>query len=447
MSIQSQLSRVAYNVSDTLSAINEMGGTLPANATSDDMAAGVRSITTGAAIDDATVSTTKTYSSSKIEARFAEIGTQEEIVQQVIAALGTPVFGTVDEDNNIILSGELASGTYTLKYEDADGNLTEIGTLKKGSSYTNMIPLSINSDGSEYVGANGEDGYKTDTRLNSSSVESTSNATGYCVTGFIPVKPGDVIYFKNVNYTPGTSDSGAYIASYDSTYTKINSTTVQSGSLTEGHSAYKPVTTYSDTGYIESVTLSDGTLPYAYIRISAKGINADSIITVNEPITEQGTSSEPEIAYTNQIAASINSDGSEFVGTNGEDGYKTNTRLNSSGVEATLAGSGVTGFIPIKQYDVVRLQGIAIKPGTSSSGNYIAFYDASFAKITAIKMDSVTGTTYDYIFGSRVLDADGNLTQFIFFDDQAKGYAYMRVSCEAGITADSIITVNEEITD
>lgn len=210
---------------------------------------------------------------------------QQAIVQQVIAALGTPVFGTVDENKHITLSGHLANGTYTIAFEDTDGFTSEICTIKKGNSYTNMISRSINSDGSEFVGANGEDGYKTD------------------------------------------------------------------------------------------------------------------------------------------------------------------TRLNSSGVEATLAGSGVTGFIPIKQHDVVRMQGIAIKPGASSSGNYIAFYDTSFAKITAIKMDAVTGTAYDYIFGSSVLDADGNLIQFTFVDDPARGYAYMRVSCEAGITADSIITINEEITE
>jgi hypothetical protein len=57
---------------------------------------------------------------------------QEAIVQQVITALGTPVFGRVDADNNIILTGELADGTYTLKYEDAAGNLTEIGSIDIG---------------------------------------------------------------------------------------------------------------------------------------------------------------------------------------------------------------------------------------------------------------------------------------------------------------------------
>lgn len=63
---------------------------------------------------------------------------QEAIVQQVIVALGTPVFGRVDENNNIILTGKLADGTYTLKYEDADGNVTEIGTVDVGE----QIPTS-----------------------------------------------------------------------------------------------------------------------------------------------------------------------------------------------------------------------------------------------------------------------------------------------------------------
>ena len=57
------------------------------------------------------------------------VADQESIVQQVITVLGIPVFGRVDAENNIILTGELADGVYTLKYEDADGNVTEIGTF------------------------------------------------------------------------------------------------------------------------------------------------------------------------------------------------------------------------------------------------------------------------------------------------------------------------------
>lgn len=66
---------------------------------------------------------------------------QEAIVQQVITALGTPVFGRVDAENNIILTGELVEGTYTIKYEDTDGEQTTIGTLTTTAAptYTNLF--------------------------------------------------------------------------------------------------------------------------------------------------------------------------------------------------------------------------------------------------------------------------------------------------------------------
>lgn len=58
---------------------------------------------------------------------------KESIVQEVIVALGTPVFGRVDADNNIILTGDLVNGTYALKYENAEGNQTDIGSMVIGA--------------------------------------------------------------------------------------------------------------------------------------------------------------------------------------------------------------------------------------------------------------------------------------------------------------------------
>ena len=43
------------------------------------------------------------------------------------------VTGVLDESNNILLTGYLADGTYTLKYENADGTYSEIGTLEVGA--------------------------------------------------------------------------------------------------------------------------------------------------------------------------------------------------------------------------------------------------------------------------------------------------------------------------
>ena len=73
MSIETEINRISANVSGTLSAISEMGGEVPDGATSDDMAAGVRSIPVGAKIDDTTPSSTTTYSSQKIESKLSEL--------------------------------------------------------------------------------------------------------------------------------------------------------------------------------------------------------------------------------------------------------------------------------------------------------------------------------------------------------------------------------------
>lgn len=73
MSIETEINRISTNVSETLNAVSEMGGTVPENATSDDMANGVRSIPVGAKINDSTSSPTTTYSSQKIDSEISKL--------------------------------------------------------------------------------------------------------------------------------------------------------------------------------------------------------------------------------------------------------------------------------------------------------------------------------------------------------------------------------------
>ena len=42
------------------------------------------------------------------------------------------VIGTIDENNNIVITGDLADGTYVFRYENADGTYAEIGSLVIG---------------------------------------------------------------------------------------------------------------------------------------------------------------------------------------------------------------------------------------------------------------------------------------------------------------------------
>lgn len=53
-------------------------------------------------------------------------------VHIVSSGVGGDVVGTLDEDNNILLTGELPDGTYTVRYKNADGTYTDIGSLIVG---------------------------------------------------------------------------------------------------------------------------------------------------------------------------------------------------------------------------------------------------------------------------------------------------------------------------
>ena len=56
-----------------------------------------------------------------------------EMITAVLEAIGCPLFGVPDENKNILLSGNLADGTYTLKWQNEDGTYTDIGTLDVGT--------------------------------------------------------------------------------------------------------------------------------------------------------------------------------------------------------------------------------------------------------------------------------------------------------------------------
>lgn len=197
------------------------------------------------------------------------------------------VIGTLDENNNILLTGNLADGTYTLKFENADGTYTEVGTLEVGAipepvpAYINQIPISTNADGSLFIGTNGEQGYKTGYRL-SMTTGLEKALEGYSVTGFIPAKSGDVIRIKDIAVT---DDNNINLACYDTNKQPINGGTSTYGTTLKN--------AFIDKGTLEngvySTTLSSSIhlamqANLAYIRIGSTQITTDSILTVNQEI-------------------------------------------------------------------------------------------------------------------------------------------------------------------
>ena len=157
------------------------------------------------------------------------------------------------------------------------------------AKYTNQIPISTDADGNIYDG----DGWKADTRLSSSGTD--TSGTGYGVTGFIPCGHGSsqrasgeqVIYLANIEALP--TDSNVRIAYYDAEKTKIG--LASATTWVESFQNSKVIRTLDENGYVKTIDISPVTgylyeegQTTAYIRFCAKGLDGDSIITLNEPI-------------------------------------------------------------------------------------------------------------------------------------------------------------------
>lgn len=227
---------------------------------------------------------------------------QEAIVQQAIAALQTPVFGRVDANNNIILTGELGDGTYTFKYEDAEGNLVEIGTMTQSGEvpyeYINQIPISTAADGSVYNST----GYKNEYRLNTSGAETAASGMG--TTGFIPCKPGDILYMSGIA-TKGANSIGWYkLQFYNESKTSIglayfynndgsqkfigNTANLNAGYVEQDGNGYLTKITLAvyDSAAGTGIQANSGTIDssFRYVRIVSGTLSSASVATVNQPI-------------------------------------------------------------------------------------------------------------------------------------------------------------------
>ena len=129
------------------------------------------------------------------------------------------VVGVLDESNNILLTGNLADGTYTLKYEKADGIYTDIGTLEVSAipepepTKTNFIEYNTDNKTDWSIWCN-------DARVGSDGAYRSS--TTQDATNYIPVQNGDIIYINQ-----GRMINGQTIGLYNSSkaYVSTGATT------------------------------------------------------------------------------------------------------------------------------------------------------------------------------------------------------------------------------
>lgn len=196
------------------------------------------------------------------------------------------VVGVFDESNNILLSGDIAVGTYTLVFANTDGTYTGSGTLE----VTEIVPNPSYNNLAKPDDAYWKDGYRL-----SISNGTTSECEGHVVTNFIAAKAGDVLRVKGMYITGEWNSQAAKIVLYNIKDNESSKVSGLYGSGLYGTSNYgKNVATDGDVSTITILLDNTGeqsaTSFVNYLRIDGGLLDGytknDVVITINEEITE-----------------------------------------------------------------------------------------------------------------------------------------------------------------
>lgn len=229
---------------------------------------------------------------------------------------------------------------------------------------------------------------------------------------------GDIVYHKIVKYL--------YNATVDNSVSSIETGQPYTAKvIPNDHCAVSSVTIKMAGVDITASAYNDGV-------INIPAVTGDLVITVKAIIA---------LGCTNQVPISTDDAGKiyggDYDGDGVNDGYKTKSYINSAG-GVGASDKCVTGYIPAKAGDVIRMKGMGLVSGDGN--NRIAFYDANK---TFIKFAQATSSWYMGEF-KGVLE-NGVYTQFTLKAlSDIPNYAYIRICCDT-INAESILTVNEEI--
>lgn len=246
----------------------------------------------------------------------------------------------------------------------------------------------------------------------SNNTQSVDHDASYSVTltpnlaNNVAIKAVKVL-MAGVDITENVVSLTPYTPPVATTYSIVNNlthvtTSNASASISEGN-AYVATLTADEHYNLSSVTVKMGGVNITSTAYSSGTISIPNV-TGNIVITATAT----QAVRTNQLAASVDSDGTAY---NGGTGYKSGYRLNSNGVEAAQSGAYVTGFMPITQGQTVTLENIQL-PGNSSVTNhgycYIALYDASKELIFSNYSKDVMAQSGN----NAVIDSNNYVTEF-----------------------------------
>lgn len=221
--------------------------------------------TTAGGTIDTSLSTTSTNAvqNKVVTEALNEVNAELTSLSEIIG--GYAVFGTVNNQNVISLGGNLANGTYSIRYYKPDGASIEVGTFTLGgTSYTNvLIPASATLN----------------VRWSNSSMSfAASSGSGYFASDYIDIGTAQRLYFSGCQWL-----SSSAIIYYNSSKTPIMAS---DASTTGGGAApsTQPSVADGDNNYI-SLRYKNGAAESAwenakYIRVSMK-VSDNSLTTAD----------------------------------------------------------------------------------------------------------------------------------------------------------------------
>lgn len=198
----------------------------------------------------------------------------------------TPVEGYNLKSVSVTMGGkDITATAYTngvVTIAKVTGNIVITAKAQAREKFTNLVPLSINPDGSDF-NVDG-DGYDNDAYINKSGVVTAKK--GYTTTGFIPVTEG----VKTIRVAgEGISIDPTYtrIANYDENFNFLNGSPYQYMGVQHSNGSYYQGKLIDEDSTVITLELEKVSIlaKGVYLRVCTPGDGADLVVTVDEEIS------------------------------------------------------------------------------------------------------------------------------------------------------------------
>ena len=368
------------------------------------------------------------------------------------------VVGYVDSENNIVLTGDLPNGTYTVKYEMEDGSMVDIGSLKKSDA----------PDGPQYINYYDPSTAKFNYRVKSTGVFVSDGAdaigkVGIAIPNFPVLTSDKAMLIRIEGLIPVLhSVKGWYgeIAFLDSSGTLVGQVGLVSSGNNPGASPMSLLKLVPDS---TGVTI---TLPcqyeswHSYLPLNVEGLTVNLALAVKDGVSISAADCEglnvylpdyPIPTYTNLADPT-------------SDDWLIDKRIKSNQTIVDCEGMQLTNFIPVKLGSVLRFKNWNYNHTvTESSGNIqyagigafkadksLQFIPATFttSATSNISVDGIKDLLVDEGNGvyawTIAIKKNADKTEIINKADSSTAYVRLQ-GAPTGRAEDVIITVDEPI--